>query len=87
LVRDPNLLLLFYAFVVALPSKSTVDVFIWELETQVIDSWGKGRREVLKLKLVFCCKFLQMLEEEPASSIKQDAKRFWVSASQIYEEI
>jgi len=63
-----------------------VDVFVRELETQVIDSWGK-RREVLKLKLVFCCEFLQMLEVEPASSIKQDAKRFWVSASQIYEEI
>jgi len=61
---------------VALPSKSTVDVFGRELETQVIDSWGKRRREVLKLKLVFCCKFLQMLEVEPASSIQQDAKRF-----------
>jgi hypothetical protein len=53
-----------------------VDVFGRELETQVIDSWGKRRREVLKLKLVFCCKFLQMLEVEPASSIQQDAKRF-----------
>jgi hypothetical protein len=73
-------LLLFLFFLVqlfvALLSKCTVDVFVRELETQVIDSWGKRRREVLKLKLVFCCKFLRMLEVEPASSIKQDAKRF-----------
>ncbi len=53
--------------------------FAKELETQIVDSWGKRKKRFTKLKFWFLLQVFANVGSLAQSSM-QDAERTWVSA-------